>query len=95
MGTLRKLNVKIDDVKVEGVKYKASHTYTVPPGMHKVVVVMDRMASAPFEVDLSEGETVNLVAKQNVGLWLMPLLGLFGWILFATKFKAYVIELKP
>lgn len=93
LGALRGLNVVIGGVTVGKLMPKKSQTFPLSPGKHTVVVKMDWASSAPFEVNLVEGETVRLIAKQTAWALILSVgLGLIGALLLKFGIAGYTLE---
>ncbi len=62
-GVFRELKVWIDGVQVGNVRIRRSEVFEVTNATHTIRVSMDWCKSPPFEVDLGNGGTTELIAK--------------------------------
>jgi len=62
-GVIRRLKVWIDDTHVGNVRTNKSEVFEVSEAPHSVQVSMDWCKSAPCRVDLSNGGSIELVAR--------------------------------
>ena len=64
-GRFRKLKILVDGEIVASVGGSDSASIAVAPGHHSVTVKMDWVESQPLELDVTDGETVNIVATSS------------------------------
>lgn len=76
-GWFRRLWVLIDETKVHGLKHGEHITLTVTPGEHTIQVQMDWCKTAPFSVNCTKEETIDLECGSRQ-LW-SSVLGIVLW----------------
>ena len=88
-GMARDIRVLIDDEEVGRVAYGCWGDFPLEPGAYSVTIKMDWGRSAPYQIEVEEGEAVELEGsiRWRGFLWVLTLFAMFvpPWRIFVVR----------